>query len=80
MPDIEKVKAGLQCCTTHNRGDNRRCPQCPYRDPTIDCTNQLHIDAQEVIEVLSAALDAMTGDDCEECKIDAEQEGEADAG
>ena len=80
MPDIEKVKQGLRSCIVRHPDDKMRCPECPYRDPASYCLNRLKNDALEVIETLSAALDAMTGDDCEECKIDAEQEGEADAG
>lgn len=76
MERQEKAIRGLECCIIRRKGDNRHCPECPYRDPTIDCTNQLHIDVQEVIEALSSALDAMTGDECKECRIDAEQEGE----
>ena len=78
MDRQEKVIKGLECCIVRRKGDNRHCPECPYRDPTIDCTNQLHIDVQEVIETLSSALDAVTGDDCKECEIIPGQEGEAD--
>lgn len=74
MPDIEKVKQGLRCCIVRHPDDKMRCPECPYRDPTSYCLNRLKNDALEVIETLSAALDTMTGDDCEECKIDGGEE------
>ena len=64
MPDKGKVVAGLQCCIVRKKGDNRRCRLCPYRDPSIDCTNLLHIDAL-------ALLDEDTVNDCKECGIDA---------
>ena len=80
MVDIEKLKNGLRCCIVRHMGDDRRCPECPYRDPTTDCTNVMHRDVLEAFDELTELLDVLTSDDCEECKIDAEQEGEADAG
>ena len=76
MPDIERVKTGLECCTV--KSNDRRCPECPYRDPTTDCTSAMHRDAMDVIDTLSAALEAMTGDDCEACEIEPDQESEAE--
>lgn len=79
MPDVEKVKEALQCCIVRNPDDSMRCPECPYRDPGTYCLNRLKHDALDVIETLSAALDAMTDAECEECEIDAGQGGEPDA-
>ena len=78
MPDIEKVKQGLRCCIVRHPDDKMRCSECPYRDPTSYCLNRLKNDALQAIEALSDALDAMTGGECEECKIDTAQEGGAD--
>ena len=58
----EKVIAGLRCCIVMERGDNRRCSECPYRDPTIDCTNQMHQD-------MLAVLEAEEEPECEACMI-----------
>lgn len=78
MPDVKKVIDGLKCCIVWDPDDRTRCPECPYRDPTSFCLNRLKHDALEVIEALSAALDALTSEDCEDCMIDPKQEGEAD--
>ena len=61
---------GLECCIVHNPDDRRRCPECPYRDPNTYCANRLMADALEAIERLDAALEAVTGDDCETCEIE----------
>lgn len=79
MPDVEKVKQALKCCIVRDPDDNMRCPECPYRDPGTYCLNKLKRDALDVIETLSTALDAMTDEECEECKIGAGQGGEPDA-
>lgn len=74
MVDIEKLKQGLHCCIVQHMGDARRCPECPYRDPTTDCTNVMHRDVLEAFDELTELLDVLTSDECEECKIDGGEE------
>ena len=63
---------GLECCIVHNPDDRRRCPECPYRDPNTYCANRLMADALKTIETLSENIDALTGGECEECRIEPE--------
>ena len=72
MPDKNEVKEALRHCIIRHSDDNRRCHDCPRKDPNINCLNRLMIDALALLE----ADDADT--DCKACKIDIGEEGEAD--
>lgn len=55
MPDIEKVKKGLECCIEWDF-----CNKCPYETPNeydiAECTLSLHIDALELLKEQEAAI------------------------
>jgi hypothetical protein len=77
---IDEVKKALECCIVRNPDEHRNCPDCPYRDPQAYCVNRLMVDALEAIvtlvegvDTLSAAIDALTGGECEECKVEPEE-------
>ena len=78
---IDEVKKALACCIVRNPDERRTCPDCPYRDPEAYCANRLMVDALRTIEMLaeevdtlSASIDALTGGECEECKIEPEED------
>lgn len=73
MADKNKVVEGLMCCIVRKRGDNRRCSACPYRDPTTDCTNMMHMDMMALLE---ASEDAECGPDY--CEIEESDNGQHD--
>ena len=73
---IDDVKKALACCIVRDPDDKMRCTECPYRDPGTYCLNRLKTDALETIEMLDAALEAVTGDDCETCEIEGVGENE----
>ena len=66
------MKKALECCIVRDPDDRRRCPECPYRDPEAYCANRLMVDALKTIEMLSETIDALTGGECEECKVEPE--------
>ena len=70
---IDEVKKALVCCIARNPNERRNCPECPYRDPEAYCANRLMVDALKTIETLSETIDALTGGECEECKIEPEE-------
>lgn len=70
---IDEVKKALMCCIVRNPDERRTCPECPYRDPEAYCANRLMVDALKTIEMLSETIDALTGGECEECKIEPEE-------
>ena len=77
---IDEVKKALLCCIVRNPDERRTCPDCPYRDPEAYCANRLMADALEAIvtlaegvDTLSASIDALTGGECEECKVEPEE-------
>ena len=69
---IDEVKKALACCIVRNPDERRTCPDCPYRDPEAYCANRLMVDALKTIEMLSETIDALTGGECEECKVEPE--------
>jgi hypothetical protein len=69
---IDEVKKALVCCIARNPKERRNCPECPYRDPEAYCTGRLMVDALEAIVTLLETIDALTGGECEECKIEPE--------
>ena len=76
---IDEVKKALACCIVRNPDERRTCPDCPYRDPEAYCAIRMMVDALEVIvtlseevDTLSASIDALTGGECEECKVEPE--------
>lgn len=77
---IDEVKKALVCCIARNPKERRNCPECSYRDPEAYCTGRLMADALEAIvtlaegvDTLSASIDALTGGECEACKIEPEE-------
>ena len=69
------MKKALECCIVRDPDDKMRCTECPYKDPGAYCLNRLKTDALNTIEMLSEAIDAMTDDDCEECRIEGGETG-----
>ena len=52
MVDVEKVKAGLKCCTTERLCTPEKCPyhESVVKSKTGYCGNDLNLDALAVIE------------------------------
>ena len=72
MLDRENIKEALRHCVIRHPDDNRRCHDCPRKDPNINCLNKLMIDALSLLEADDADAD------CEACQIVTREEGEAD--
>lgn len=73
------MKKGLVCCIVRDPDTRKQCTFCPYRDPESYCVNRLMVDAlatiealAEEVDTLSASIDAITGGECEECKVEPE--------
>ena len=46
----DEIKQALRCCIVKDPDDNKRCPECPLRDPAIYCVNRLLIDIQTMLD------------------------------
>ena len=46
----EEVLTAIDCHILRNPDDKFRCPDCPYRDPSIFCMNRLLQDVRQLLD------------------------------